>query len=86
MSLKHRGRGRVGSIGSIGSIIRGAGARTHWSLKEGFHCEDGPAISYSCGAKFWYLNGEKITLETKSKDPKVLKLQELMKVQEVLES
>ena len=49
------------------------------------HRKDGPAIEYANGSKDWYLNDEEITLETKSKDPKVKALQELMKTQEILD-
>lgn len=57
-----------------------------WFLNGVHHREDGPAVEYSSGAKSWYLNGERITLETESKDPKVLKLFEYMKFQEILDA
>lgn len=56
-----------------------------WCLNGEYHREDGPAIEYKNGNKY-YLNGNYISTDTKSDDPKVLRLQELMKVQEVLES
>ena len=46
----------------------------------------GPAVEFPDGSKAWYLDGEAITLETKSKDLKVKALQELMKTQEILEA
>lgn len=27
-----------------------------WYLNDKYHCEHGPAIEYSDGTKFWYLN------------------------------
>ena len=32
-----------------------------------FHCEEGPAIEYDSGTKFWYLNGEEVTEEEHKK-------------------
>ena len=28
-----------------------------------YHCEDGPAIEWNNGTKWWYLNGERLTEE-----------------------
>jgi hypothetical protein len=56
-----------------------------WYLNGKRHREDGPAIERPNGYKAWYLNDEQITLEMKSKNPKVQRLQEFMKIQEVLE-
>jgi hypothetical protein len=56
-----------------------------WYLDGLLHREDGPAIDNSGHTKFWYLNGVRISLETESDDPKVKRLQEYMKVQEILE-
>ena len=30
-----------------------------YNEKEGYHREDGPAVEYSNGTKFWYLNGKR---------------------------
>jgi hypothetical protein len=57
----------------------------YWYLNGKYHREDGPALEYSNGNKYWYHNNIEITLETKSDNPKILKLQEYMKIQEVLE-
>jgi hypothetical protein len=57
----------------------------YWCLNGLCHREDGPAIEYLNGNKTWYLNGKEITLKTKSNDLKVKKIQEYMKIQEVLE-
>ena len=57
-----------------------------WILNGKRHREDGPAIEYPDGYKAWYLNDEIITLETKSKNPEVKSLQEIIKTQEILES
>jgi hypothetical protein len=56
-----------------------------WYIDGQYHREDGPAIEYADRSKEWFLNGERIFLETKSADPKVKKLQEFMKLQEILE-
>jgi hypothetical protein len=57
-----------------------------WFLNGKLHREDGPAFEHPNGFKAWWSNGEQIiTLETKSDDPKILKLQDFMKIQEVLE-
>ncbi len=34
-----------------------------WYLNDQLHREDGPAIDCASGAKYWYLNGEKVTEE-----------------------
>jgi len=35
-----------------------------WRNQDGlFHREDGPAIEYADGAKYWYLNGQRLTEE-----------------------
>ena len=34
-----------------------------WWLNDKRHREDGPALTYSDGRVFWYLNGEKLTEE-----------------------
>jgi hypothetical protein len=57
-----------------------------WYLNGNRHREDGPAVEYTNGDKVWCLRGNKISLEMKSKNPKVKKLQQLMKIQEVLEN
>lgn len=57
-----------------------------WWLNGVLHREDGPAIECVDGSKSWYLNGEEIDLEMGSEDPKVKILQDLMKLQEILES
>jgi hypothetical protein len=57
-----------------------------WFLDGKLHREDGPAIEYPDGRKFWLFNGIQISLETKSDDPKVKKLKEYMKLQEILDS
>ncbi len=32
-----------------------------WFLNDKLHREDGPAIEYASGTKYWYLNGEQLT-------------------------
>jgi hypothetical protein len=68
-----------------GPAIEDPSGYKSWWINGECHREDGPAIETSNGSKAWYLNGEEITLETESKDPKVKKLQQLMKIQEILE-
>ena len=34
---------------------------TEWSLNGNLHREDGPALEYTDGTKFWYLDGEQYT-------------------------
>jgi len=36
---------------------------TRWFLNGERHREDGPAIEYADGDKYWYLNGEQVTME-----------------------
>ena len=57
-----------------------------WYLNDKLHREDGPATEWADGTKEWYLNGKKITFGFKSKGLKVNALQEIMKIQEVLET
>ena len=33
----------------------------HWYINNRLHREDGPAVEYSNGIKYWYLNGVKLT-------------------------
>lgn len=42
----------------------------YWLLNGEYHREDGPAIEYQDGRKWWYLNNKNITLQTKSDDLK----------------
>jgi hypothetical protein len=32
-----------------------------WRFNDKLHCEHGPAVEYSDGTKFWYLNGKELT-------------------------
>jgi hypothetical protein len=66
-------------------LVEHSNGSKYWYLNGKLHREDGPAIEHSSGNKFWWLNGKEISLETKSEDPKVKKLQEFMKIQEMLE-
>jgi hypothetical protein len=57
-----------------------------WYLNGSSHREDGPSMINSDGTrKTWSLHGVPISLETKSKNPKVKKHQEYMKLEEILE-
>jgi hypothetical protein len=49
------------------------------------HREDGPAAEWADGSKAWWLNGREIYSWMKSDDPKVKKLQQFIKIYEVLE-
>jgi hypothetical protein len=51
-------------------LIEHSDGTKYWYLNGKYHREDGPALEYSNGNKYWYLNGKKISLETKSDDPK----------------
>lgn len=57
-----------------------------WYLDGSSHREDDPSMINSDGTrKSWSLHGKPVSLKTKSKDPKVKKLQEYMKLEEILE-
>jgi hypothetical protein len=62
-----------------GPAIEHSNGSKEWYLNRKRHREDGPAVEYSDGSKSWYLNDKEISLKTKSDDPNVKKLQQLMK-------
>jgi hypothetical protein len=47
----------------------------HWYLNGKRHREDGPAVEWPNGIKYWWLSDRRISLETKSENPKVKKIQ-----------
>jgi hypothetical protein len=50
-----------------------------WKLPNGkFHREDGPAIEYSNGSKYWYLNGISYTEQEYKKKMRSRKLKLLL--------
>jgi hypothetical protein len=69
-----------------GPAIEWSDGSKWWYLNGELHREDGPAIEHPDGSKYWWLNGEQISLKTESDDPKVKRLQEYMKLEEVLDS
>ena len=42
-------------------VIEYGGTKRMWFYDNKTHREDGPAIEWAGGAKFWYLNGECLT-------------------------
>jgi hypothetical protein len=51
-----------------------------WKLPNGkFHRKDGPAIEYSNGNKYWYINGTKYTEQQYKYKMRSIKLIELLK-------
>ena len=41
-----------------------------WYLNGNFHRTDGPAVEYSDGTKYWFLNNERVEMEDVLPDPK----------------
>ena len=41
-----------------------------WYTNDKLHREDGPAVEYPNGNKFWYLHGHEVTMEDVITDPK----------------
>lgn len=82
---------RLGKHLSDGVYVDSSGAKA-WIRGDKYHREDGPAIIYDetrerikSKTKLYYLNGIQIFLHTESDDPKIKKLQDYMKTEEILE-
>ena len=50
-----------------------------WYLNDKLHREDGPAIEYVSGDKWWYLNGEEVTEEEVMNPVEEMTMEEICK-------
>lgn len=54
-------------------IIYGTNSKS-WYKNRKLHREDGPAMEFTNGDKFWYLNGERINCQTQAEFERLCRL------------